>query len=129
MTLQLDDRGGDDVACDADRGQLQQVLINLLLNAVQASPEGATVEVMAEVLDGWVLVKVSDRGAGLPVADRERLFEPFFTTKPVGAGTGLGLAVALGLAEQNGGRLTLVDRPGGGAEARLELPLVREDMP
>ena len=129
MTLQLDDRGGDDVACDADRGQLQQVLINLLLNAVQASPEGATVEVMAEVQDGWVLVKVSDRGAGLPVADRERLFEPFFTTKPVGAGTGLGLAVALGLAEQNGGRLTLVDRPGGGAEARLELPLVREDMP
>jgi two-component system NtrC family sensor kinase len=129
VTLQLDDRGGDDVACDADRGQLQQVLINLLLNAVQASPEGATVEVMAEVQDGWVLVKVSDRGAGLPVADRERLFEPFFTTKPVGAGTGLGLAVALGLAEQNGGRLTLVDRPGGGAEARLELPLVREDMP
>ena len=70
--------------------------------------------------------EVADRGSGLPVAERERLFEPFFTTKPVGAGTGLGLAVALGLVEQHGGRLALADRPGGGAEARLELPLAAE---
>ena len=123
IALQLHDQGLADAACDADRGQLQQVLINLLLNAVQASPEGATVDVMAEINDGWLRVRVCDRGAGLPAADRERLFEPFFTTKPVGVGTGLGLAVALGLAEQNGGRLVLVERDGGGAEARLELPL------
>jgi signal transduction histidine kinase len=119
------------VGLQADRGLefLDLPAHGLVVLGPPGGAEGATVEVMAEVLDGWVLVKVCDRGAGLPVADRERLFEPFFTTKPVGAGTGLGLAVALGLAEQNGGRLTLVDRPGGGAEARLELPLVREDVP
>ncbi len=126
VALRLDDEGLADAACDADRGQLLQVLINLLLNAVQASPEGATVEVMTEIADSWLRVRVCDRGAGLPAADRERLFEPFFTTKPVGAGTGLGLAVALGLTEQNGGRLALLERDGGGAEARLDLPLASE---
>jgi two-component system NtrC family sensor kinase len=122
VVLRVDDRTGT-TACAGDRGQLQQVLVNLLLNAIQASPEGAAVELLATVADGRLEVRVCDRGAGLPVADRERLFEPFFTTKPVGAGTGLGLAVALGLVEQHGGRLTLADREGGGAEARLELPL------
>jgi two-component system NtrC family sensor kinase len=122
VNLQVDDRTGH-AACEGDRGQLQQALVNLLLNAVQASPEGGTVEIMATVTSGRMTVRVCDRGTGLPAADRERLFEPFFTTKPVGAGTGLGLAVALGLVEQHGGRLSLVDRDGGGAEARLELPL------
>ena len=122
VTLRVDDGTGD-TTCEGDRGQLQQALVNLLLNAVQASPEGGTVEVMVTVDSGRMTVRICDRGAGLPAADRERLFEPFFTTKPVGAGTGLGLAVALGLVEQHGGRLSLADRDGGGAEARLELPL------
>jgi len=122
VELRLSDRTGAAV-CEGDRGQLQQALVNLLLNAVQASPAGATVELMATVAAGWLTVRVGDRGPGLPAAERARLFEPFYTTKPVGAGTGLGLAVALGLVEQHGGRLTLADRPGGGAEARLELPL------
>ncbi|MDX1593306.1 MAG: HAMP domain-containing sensor histidine kinase [Gammaproteobacteria bacterium] len=122
VDVRLDDRA-DGARCAGDRGQLRQVLVNLLLNAVQASPDGATVDLMACVNDGWLEVRVGDRGSGLPEDDRERLFEPFYTTKPVGAGTGLGLAVALGLAEQNGGRLELGDRDGGGAEARLVLPL------
>jgi two-component system NtrC family sensor kinase len=125
VELRLADRAGAAV-CEGDRGQLQQALVNLLLNAVQASPAGATVELMATVAAGWLTVRVGDRGPGLPATGRARLFEPFYTTKPVGAGTGLGLAVALGLVEQHGGRLTLADRPGGGAEARLELPLAPE---
>lgn len=125
VELRLADRTGAAV-CEGDRGQLQQALVNLLLNAVQASPAGATVELMATVAAGWLTVRVGDRGPGLPATGRGRLFEPFYTTKPVGAGTGLGLAVALGLVEQHGGRLTLADRPGGGAEARLELPLAPE---
>ncbi|RLA37409.1 MAG: sensor histidine kinase [Gammaproteobacteria bacterium] len=124
----LDDDESGDASCKGDRGQLLQALVNLLLNAVQASPEGGTVEVMASVTEGQLTVRVRDRGAGLPAIDRERLFEPFYTTKPVGAGTGLGLAVALGLVEQHGGRLTLSERAGGGAEARLQLPLVSVEM-
>ncbi len=127
VTLQLDDRSPTGATCDADRGQLLQVLINLLLNAMQASPEGAAVELEAVVDRGMLQVWVRDRGTGLPTADHERLFEPFYTTKPVGVGTGLGLAVALGLAEQNGGRLTLGARAGGGAEACIALPLATED--
>ncbi len=126
VEIRVTDRCGG-ARCDGDRGQLLQVLVNLLLNAVQASPEGSGVELLASAEDGRLVVRVCDRGAGLPAAARERLFEPFFTTKPVGAGTGLGLAVALGLAEQNGGRLSLADRDGGGAEARLELPLATEE--
>ena len=125
VVLRVDD-AAPGAACSGDRGQLQQALVNLLLNAVQASPEGGAVELVARVDDGRLELRVADRGSGLPVAERERLFEPFFTTKPVGAGTGLGLAVALGLVEQHGGRLVLADRPGGGAEARLELPLAGE---
>lgn len=125
VELQCEDQAGAAVVA-GDRGQLLQALVNLLLNAVQASPAGATVELMATVAEGWLTVRVRDRGPGLPAADRTRLFEPFYTTKPVGAGTGLGLAVALGLVEQHGGRLALGDRAGGGAEARLELPLAAE---
>jgi len=106
-----------------DRGQLQQVLVNLLLNAVQASPAESVVEVAA-VADGDMLtITVADRGPGLPEADRDRLFDPFYTTKPVGQGTGLGLSIGLGIVEHHGGTLTLENRAGGGAVAMIRLPL------
>ncbi len=111
-----------------DRGQLQQALLNLLLNAVQASPAGATVTVTAareRDRDGrtWLAVRVRDRGPGLPPEAEGRLFEPFFTTKPVGEGTGLGLAIAHGIVARHAGSLAVENHPGGGAEARLVLPL------
>ncbi|MDD3448968.1 MAG: HAMP domain-containing sensor histidine kinase [Gammaproteobacteria bacterium] len=106
-----------------DRGQLQQVLVNLLLNAVQASPAESVVEVAARAAAGTLEIRVADRGPGLPETDRDRLFDPFYTTKPVGQGTGLGLSIGLGIVEHHGGTLTLENRPGGGAVATIRLPL------
>jgi two-component system NtrC family sensor kinase len=101
-----------------DRGQLQQVLVNLLLNAVQASPAESVVEVAARAGNGALVISV-----GLPETDQDRLFDPFYTTKPVGQGTGLGLSIGLGIVEHHGGTLTLENRVGGGAVARIRLPM------
>ena len=115
-----------------DRGQLQQALLNLLLNAVQASPDGGVVRVSAgrepdPPGDGArLVVRVRDHGPGLPPEAEGRLFEPFFTTKPVGEGTGLGLAIAHGIVGRHGGRLMVENHPEGGVEARIELPLERD---
>ncbi len=104
----------------ADSGQIHQVLVNLLLNAVQAMPEGGTVEIATQVEAGRAVVEVRDHGVGLPDVPVERLFEPFFTTKA--AGTGLGLHVCRRIAQSHGGRLDAVNAPGGGAAFRLVLP-------
>jgi len=107
-------------AVRADAGQIHQVLVNLLLNAVQAMPEGGTVEIATWGEAGGAVVEVRDHGAGLPEIPVERLFEPFFTTKA--AGTGLGLHVCRRIAELHGGRLDAVNAAGGGAAFRLALP-------
>jgi two-component system sensor histidine kinase HydH len=104
----------------ADAGQIHQVLVNLLLNAVQAMPEGGTVEIATRVDEGSAVVEVRDHGVGLPEVATERLFEPFFTTKS--AGTGLGLHVCRRIAQSHGGRLDAANAPGGGASFRLVLP-------
>lgn len=116
------------VTVHGDRDQLQQVALNLMLNAVQAlahkeGPRSLTVQV-AEVADDHgdgVALTVADNGPGIPEEARERIFEPFYTTKAAGAGTGLGLAVARRIAEEHKGSLRLV--PGGaGTCVRLVLP-------
>ena len=104
------------------RGPLLQVFINLLTNAEQASPEGATVRVGAERRDGRVRVVVEDEGTGIEPDSLDRLFEPFFTTKPTGQGTGLGLPVAYSIVQDHGGTLTATNRPEGGARFLLTLP-------
>lgn len=114
-----------------DRDQLQQVVLNLLLNAVQAleQKEGPrTLTIRAEggaVGGGGVTLTVSDNGPGIRPEAQERIFEPFYTTKAAGAGTGLGLAVARRIAEEHGGTLTLV--PGEpGTSVRFTLPAPTE---
>ncbi|QSQ21969.1 HAMP domain-containing histidine kinase [Pyxidicoccus parkwayensis] len=103
--------------CDARK--VKQVVINLVQNALDASPPGSTVEVV--LLGGRESrVEVRDRGPGLPASVRQRLFEPGVTTKA--RGSGLGLALARGLVRQHGGELTLGDREGGGCVAALTLP-------
>jgi signal transduction histidine kinase len=94
---------------------------NLLLNACEASPSGALVEVRTGADDGAAVVEVLDRGPGLPHEVRGRLFEPYVSTKA--RGSGLGLSLVRDIAGQHGGRVTLDDREGGGARARLTLPL------
>jgi PAS domain S-box-containing protein len=117
---------------DVDPSQVQQVLLNLTMNAIQAlrslSREGH-LEVRAEVVEAAeaadrprVRIWLSDDGPGVPEAARARLFEPFFTTKGVGEGTGLGLSVSYGIVASHGGRLWYEPRPAGGSTFVVELP-------
>jgi len=112
----------------ADADQIQQVLLNLLKNACEASPDGATVRVSIgpshaagqEKAPRMMEVRVCDEGPGIRPEDRSRIFEPFFTTKS--SGTGLGLYLSHGIAERHGGSLTAEGAPGRGAEFVLALP-------
>lgn len=114
---------------EGDRGQLQQALINLLLNAIQASAPGAVVSVLAEVEAGTqgeqLCVTVRDEGTGVPAAALDNVFDPFYTTKPVGEGSGLGLSISLGIVEFHDGSLSIANNPEGGASAVLRVPLRR----
>jgi nitrogen fixation/metabolism regulation signal transduction histidine kinase len=109
----------------ADRLLLSRAVHNLLLNACEASPDGATVEVRATVEGREAVVEILDRGPGLAPAVQERLFQPYVSTKA--RGSGLGLSLVRDIAVQHGGRVTLTDRDGGGARARLSVPLLEED--
>jgi len=109
--------------------QLVQILLNLLINAIQAAPEEPRIEVETRARDGGVEVAVRDRGPGIREEDLPHLFEPFFTTKPPGQGTGLGLSLSRDLAIQHGGRLEATSHPGGGAVFRLWLPAAEGASP
>jgi PAS domain S-box-containing protein len=117
------------VAGDAD--QLVQVLIALAMNALDATPEGARVQVRTGRVaadDGSPLhvMEVVDEGPGIPRALQAKVFEPFFTTKPPGQGTGLGLAICYGVVREHGGTLSLVAPDGPGATFRVALPAAPE---
>jgi signal transduction histidine kinase len=110
----------------AVEGELVQIALNLLVNAVQASEGLPEVDVEVARVDGGVALCVRDRGCGIPDEVLPRIFDPFFTTKPQGVGTGLGLSLSYDLARRNGGRLDAANRPGGGAELTLWLPAAAE---
>src|SRR5213078_762468 len=102
----------------ADASELQQLLLNLLINAEQAlvTVERArtiTVRTRAEERDTWL--EIADSGPGIPAELRARIFDPFFTTKPEGVGTGLGLSICYGIARDHGGRIWVESTPGAGA--------------
>ena len=109
------------VAVRIDAGELEQVLVNLLRNAIQASPPEATVEVGAREEEGAVAVSVGDEGAGVRPEDATRIFDPFFSTKG-SMGTGLGLTVSLGIVRGYGGDIRVSSPPGGGATFEVLLP-------
>jgi signal transduction histidine kinase len=106
-----------------DRNKVQQALLNLVLNAADATGEGNTVRFSAGVADGMAELTVEDEGPGVPDELREQIFEPFFTTKPVGKGSGMGLAISRRIAEVHGGELVLAESGEGGACFRLRLPV------
>jgi signal transduction histidine kinase len=106
--------------------RLSQVFLNLLVNAVQAIPEGAPDGRVRVVLRsderGWAVAEVHDNGRGIPAELLPRIFDPFFTTKPVGEGTGLGLSISQGIVLGLGGELAVDSAPGRGTTFRLALP-------
>jgi len=103
---------------------LQQVVINMISNAVEAmQPEGGTLQISAGLLEnGTILLQFKDTGIGVPVENRSRLFEPFFTTKKKGKGVGLGLSVVYGIVKEHGGRIDVESQEGQGTVFRIELP-------
>ena len=104
-------------------GKLQQVFLNLFLNARDAMGAGGTLEVRSWGVNGSVRVEVGDTGHGIAPEHLHRIYDPFFTTKAARKGTGLGLSVTYGIIQEHGGSIEVSNRPGGGAMFRLELPL------
>ncbi|MFQ5505324.1 MAG: sensor histidine kinase [Planctomycetota bacterium] len=102
---------------------LKQVLINLLINAMDASEQGGVIWLRARQVDSSVVLEVQDHGHGVAKEDRESIFDPFYTTKAPGLGTGLGLALAYRIVDSCGGTIELEDPPEGGALFRVTLPL------
>jgi signal transduction histidine kinase len=105
-----------------DRTQLQQVLLNLLTNALDATPPGGRLAVRTRALPGELELEVTDSGHGIPPDVQKQIFEPFFTTKPAGRGTGLGLFVAAQIVREHDGRIEVESEPGRGATFRVVLP-------
>lgn len=108
---------------EGDRGQLQQALVNLLLNAIQASPAGSTVRIDCRAEQGALRIEVNDTGPGIRREELDNIFDPFFTTKAEGEGSGLGLSISLGIIERHQGTLDIDNRPSGGVQARLQIPI------
>jgi two-component system, cell cycle sensor histidine kinase and response regulator CckA len=116
----------------ADPGQMEQVLMNLAVNARDAMPRGGVLAIRTRVAPTRngpqrVVVEVSDTGVGIPADIVEQIFEPFFTTKETGRGTGLGLATAMGIVEQSGGTISVRSTPGAGSVFTIDLPLIEAE--
>jgi two-component system sensor histidine kinase KdpD len=106
-----------------DYSKVDQVLTNLLENAIKFSPPGADVRVRASVADGELRVSVEDSGPGLPAVERERVFEPFYRGRGAAArGSGVGLTIAAGLVRAHGGRIWSEPRDGGGTIFTFSIP-------
>jgi two-component system NtrC family sensor kinase len=113
---------------DGDVNQLQQVLLNLSLNACAAMPDGGTLTISTSPGEASVIVEVADTGCGIRKEHLERIFEPFFTTKPVGQGTGLGLSISYGIIQQHAGDLTVRSEEGRGTTFTIVLPCAGEEV-
>ncbi|OJW23915.1 MAG: hypothetical protein BGO49_30240 [Planctomycetales bacterium 71-10] len=123
VTVETD--GVDRIDCVPS--DISQVLLNLVINAVQAVEaagrgEGGRIEIASRDLGAYVEISVADNGEGIAPEDLNRLFDPFFTTKPVGEGTGLGLAISHGIIAGHGGRIEVETEPGRGCKFRVLLP-------
>lgn len=109
-----------------DRHMIEQVLMNLILNAVQATKGGGVITIRTRETEGACAVDVEDTGCGIPANILPRIFDPFFTTKGTGEGTGLGLSVSLGIVERHGGQIHVDSEVGKGTVFTVSLPLGRD---
>jgi two-component system, NtrC family, sensor kinase len=104
-------------------GELNQVFLNLLINAAQAIEHSGRIGVESAYRDGEIVVSVSDTGIGISEEKLPRIFEPFYTTKDVGQGTGLGLAISYGIVEKHGGRIEVDSKVGEYTRFIVHLPV------
>lgn len=115
----------DEIVCDAS--QLEQALVALFVNAVEAMPEGGRLEVVVdhqpEMNDSWLSIQVRDTGSGIPEEIRDKIFEPFYTTKKDKRGLGLGLAVVYGIVQRHYGKISVASETGTGTTFHIELPV------
>jgi len=132
-----------DLIVMADKGQIEQVLMNLVTNAKDAMPRGGTLTIEISPVDmaerfvhahgfgepgNYACVSVTDTGHGMDEETRKRIFEPFFTTKEVGKGTGLGMAIIYGIIQQHNGCITVSSEMGKGTTFRIYLPIISEEI-
>jgi signal transduction histidine kinase len=108
--------------------ELQQVFLNLVLNAAQAIGDAGTIRIATELDGDCVVVHVEDDGCGIAPEHLERIFDPFFTTKPVGEGSGLGLGIAHGIVRSHGGEIAVASREGGGSRFSVLLPIAADTL-
>ncbi len=113
----------DPVTLTFDSQQLQQVIINLVQNAVQAMPDGGRLRVHLQRDDGVAVIEIEDTGSGISPEHLARVFDPFFTTKPEGQGTGMGLSVSYGIISRHHGTIHVSSKPGEGALFTIRLPM------
>lgn len=109
--------------------QLNQVFMNLLVNAAHAITDNGVIAIRTGAENGWVWVAISDTGCGIPVENMNRIFEPFFTTKAVGSGTGLGLSLSYSIVNKHGGRIEVDSQPGAGTTFTVRLPMTPPALP
>ena len=119
---------GDIVAVECLPSQLNQVFMNLLVNAVQANGGRGTITVRTGKQDAEVWVEIADTGKGIAAEDLKRVFDPFYTTKPIGHGTGLGLSLSYGIVQKHRGRMEVQSEVGKGTTFRVWLPVQQPQM-
>ena len=107
-----------------DSGKLQQVLMNLVLNARDSMPDGGDLSIRTAQQNGEVILEVTDTGSGIPQEQIHKIYDPFFTTKGTGKGTGLGLSVTYGIIQEHRGTITVRSEAGSGTVFRVALPAV-----
>jgi hypothetical protein len=106
-----------------DAPKLQQVLMNLILNARDAMPQGGRLEISTEADEDSVVIEIRDTGLGIAPEHLSKIYDPFFTTKQIGKGTGLGLAVSYGIIRDHGGHIDVESKPGEGTCFHITIPL------
>ena len=123
ITVELDYRLNQPVSCYP--GQINQVFMNILVNAVQAMTSGGTLRIATWVDQPWAVISIADTGSGISPAVLSRIFDPFFTTKKVGEGTGLGLSISYGIVDRHGGRISVRSEVGTGSTFEIRLPYLQ----
>jgi signal transduction histidine kinase len=113
----------DDVTMQGDEGEVQQVVTNLLVNAIDVmAPSGGTLSVRLRADEKWIWLTIGDTGPGIPSEHLERIFQPFYSTKLGKGGTGLGLSISYNIVRRHGGEIRVISQPGEGTQFIVELP-------